>query len=138
MIASIRLNDFKNFVNEKFGIGLFTAIVGENASGKSNVRNAFRFLHGVGRGYAFAEILGGKFGSGGENDWRWSDVRAEIRVKERYFDRLAGERGIANGLGGGRRVLGREAARRVDAIRQKCPEDFDDLAHRLQAVAQDQ
>ena len=135
MITSIRLNDFKNFVNEKLGIGSFTATVGANASGKSNARNAFRFLHGVGRGYAFAEILGGKFGSGGQNYWRWSEVRAEIRVKERYFDRLAGERGMAGGPDEGRRVLGREAARRVDAIRRKCPEGFDDSARCLQAVA---
>ena len=70
------------------------------------------------------------------NDWRWSDVRAEVHVKERYFDRLAEARGIADGPGGGRRVLGREAARRIDAIRRKCPEDFDDLARRLQALDQ--
>ena len=70
------------------------------------------------------------------NDWRWSDVRAEVHVKERYFDRLAGELGMADGPGGGRRVLGRKAARRIGAIRQKCPEDFDDLARRLQALDQ--
>lgn len=57
-------------------------------------------------------------------------------MKERYFDRLAGERGTADGPGGGRGALGREAARRIDAIRQKCPEDFDDLPRRLQALDQ--
>ena len=57
-------------------------------------------------------------------------------MKKRYFDRLAGARGTADGPGGGRGALGREAARRIDAIRQKCPEDFDDLPRRLQALDQ--
>ena len=64
--------------------------------------------------------------------WRWSDVRSEVSVKERYFDELARERGVADAPGGGRRPLGEEAARRIDAIRQKCPEDFDALARRLE------
>ena len=66
--------------------------------------------------------------------WSWADVRAEIHVKERYFDRLAGARGVADGPGGGRRILGVEASRRITAIRQKCSEDFDALAVRLEAV----
>ncbi len=65
-------------------------------------------------------------------DWRWSDVRAEVHVKERYFDVLARERDIADGPGGGRKTLGQEAARRIHAIRQKCREDFDCLARRLE------
>ncbi len=64
--------------------------------------------------------------------WRWSDVRAEVNVKERYFDRLAKERDVADAPGGGRRPLGEEAARRISAIRRKCPEDFDALARRLE------
>ena len=51
MITSIRLVNFKNFVDETLRVGPFTIIVGENASGKSNIRDAFRFLHGIGRGY---------------------------------------------------------------------------------------
>ena len=66
------------------------------------------------------------------HNWRWADVRAEIHVKENYFDVLAQQRGIANRLGGDRDTLGREAARRISAIRQKCPEDFDALAQRLE------
>ncbi len=66
--------------------------------------------------------------------WRWADVRAEIHVKERYFDRLAKERGLDDGPGGGRKTLGDEAAHRVPAIRQKCPEDFDALARRLEGL----
>ena len=67
-------------------------------------------------------------------DWRWADVRAEVQVKERYFEPLAAQRGLARGPGGGRRVLGREAARNIATIRRKCPEDFGHLAERLEAI----
>ena len=68
------------------------------------------------------------------DDWRWSDVRAEVQVKERYFDRVVQDRRVHRAPGGGRKPLGEEAARRVNAIRQKCPEDFDALARRLEAI----
>ncbi len=70
MITSLRLVDFKNFADEKLRVGPFTVIVGANASGKSNIRDAFRFLHGIGRGYTLAEILGGKWGPGGQVQWQ--------------------------------------------------------------------
>ena len=60
MITSIRLVNFKNFADETLRVGPFTVIVGANASGKSNIRDAFRFLHGIGRGYTLAEIVGGR------------------------------------------------------------------------------
>ena len=66
------------------------------------------------------------------SDWPWADVRAEVSVKERYFEPLAAERGVAGTLGGGRKRLGEEAARNIPAIRRKCPEDFDSLAQRLE------
>ena len=69
MITSLRLVDFKNFTNETLRLGPFTVIIGANASGKSNIRDAFRFLHGVGRGYTLAEIIGGKYGDGGQIEW---------------------------------------------------------------------
>ena len=69
-------------------------------------------------------------------NWRWADVRAEVDVKERYFEPLAARRGLASELGGGRKALGEEASRRVRAIRQKCPEDFDSLARRLETAVQ--
>ena len=68
------------------------------------------------------------------NAWRWVDVRAEVDVKERYFAELAAQRGLSNEPDGGRKVLGEEASRRIAAIRQKCPEDFDALAWRLEAT----
>ena len=69
MITSLRLVNFKNFADETLNVGPFTVIIGANASGKSNIRDAFRFLHGIGRGYTIAEILGGKYGPGGQREW---------------------------------------------------------------------
>lgn len=64
-------------------------------------------------------------------DWDWSTVRAEVQVKETYFKRIVTQRGLLDAPGGGRKPLAEEASRRIDAIRQKCPEDFDNLARRL-------
>ena len=88
MITSLRLINFKNFADETLKLGPFTVIVGANASGKSNIRDAFRFLHGVGRGYTLAEIMGGKMGAGGYVEWdgirgapneivRWGQMNAD-------------------------------------------------------------
>lgn len=66
-------------------------------------------------------------------EWRWADIRADISVKENYFEELARRRQLSDALGGGRQRLGIEAARSIQAIRQKCREDFDDLARRLEA-----
>ena len=55
--------NFKNFADETLKVGPFTVIVGANASGKSNIRDAFRFLHGIGRGYTLAQIIEGT------NEW---------------------------------------------------------------------
>ncbi|MBF0285547.1 MAG: ATP-binding protein [Magnetococcales bacterium] len=43
--------------------------MGANASGKSNLRDAFRFLHGIGRGYSLGEIIGEAYGNSGEKVW---------------------------------------------------------------------
>ena len=248
MFTSLRLVDFKNFRDETLHMGPLTVIVGANASGKSNLRDAFRFLHGIGRGYTLGEIIGGKYGAGQREwapirgaadeiirfgrsafmlqveapgihysitvarserhggmfrvtkevlgtyrgvlrwpstatytshpgygnpvhdqdddthlllrmektgtqrkygdrtrvlagvdlptDWSWADVRAKVQVKERYFDVLVGQRGLGDHPGGGRKPLAEEASRRLDAIRQKCPEDFDALARRIEAAVQ--
>ena len=65
-------------------------------------------------------------------EWRWSEVRAEVSVKERYFDVIARRRGLGDLPDGGRKALGEEASQRIPAIRQKCPEDFDKLAQRIE------
>ena len=67
--------------------------------------------------------------------WQWSDVRREVHVKEAYFDVLAQQRGVADEPGRGRRTLGEEASRNIGAIRQKCREDFDRLAARIELMA---
>ena len=69
MITSLRMINFKNFVDETLRLGPFTVVVGTNASGKSNIRDAFRFLHGIGRGYTLMEVVGGKWGVGGQREW---------------------------------------------------------------------
>ena len=66
------------------------------------------------------------------NEWRWADVRAERDVKERYFEPFAAQRGLSDSPGGGRKSLAEEAAHHIAAIRQKCHEDFDCLARRLE------
>ena len=63
MITHLRLIDFKGFADETLAVGPFTVLVGANASGKSNLRDAFRFFHGIGRGYTLADIIGGKRGT---------------------------------------------------------------------------
>lgn len=63
MITHLRLIDFKGFADETLFVGPFTVLAGANASGKSNLRDAFRFFHGIGRGYTLANIIGGKRGA---------------------------------------------------------------------------
>jgi predicted ATPase len=70
MLKSISLESFKSFREATLPLGPFTLLVGTNASGKSNLRDAFRFLHGIGRGYSLAEIIGEKWGEGGELQWK--------------------------------------------------------------------
>lgn len=70
MIQELRLEGFKNFRNAKLPLGNLSVIVGANASGKSNLRDAFRFLHGIARGYALSEIIGQKWIEGGAIQWQ--------------------------------------------------------------------
>ena len=70
MIKSIQLRQFKNFRDATLTLGPLTAIVGTNASGKSNLRDAFRFIHGMSRGYSLAEIIGEKYVEGGVLQWK--------------------------------------------------------------------
>jgi predicted ATPase len=70
MLKKIRLERFKNFKKAELTVGNLTILVGKNASGKSNIRDAFRFLHGISRGYSLAEIIGEKWIEGGVLQWR--------------------------------------------------------------------
>ena len=77
--------DFKNFAEETLHVGPFTLIVGANASGKSNIRDAFRFLQGIGRGYTLAEIVGGKYGAD------WKPIRGSASSISRFGARQPGQ-----------------------------------------------
>ncbi|HEX8822878.1 MAG TPA: AAA family ATPase [Archangium sp.] len=70
MLRYLKLEGFKNFQEALLPLGPFTVVVGTNASGKSNLRDAFRVLHGISRGYTIAETLGEKWVEGGVLQWR--------------------------------------------------------------------
>lgn len=70
MIRRLKLQQFKNFKDAELVLGPLTILIGTNASGKSNLRDAFRFLHGIARGYTLPEIIGEKYGEGGVLQWR--------------------------------------------------------------------
>jgi len=69
MFKKLTLKNFKNFKNAELTLGPFTVLVGANATGKSNIREAFRFLHGIGRGYNIPEIIGENWDSSGQKIW---------------------------------------------------------------------
>lgn len=87
MIQTLTLKNFKSFSEPKvhegpwegasISLGGLSLIVGTNASGKSNIRDGLRFIHGISRGYSFAEILGAKYGEGGERQWK--GIRGGVR-----------------------------------------------------------
>lgn len=70
MLKKLRLERFNNFKEAELILGSLTLLVGTNASGKSNIRDAFRFLHGISRNYNLAEIFGEKWIEGGVLQWR--------------------------------------------------------------------
>ncbi len=82
MFTKLRLQNFKSFGDTSFALDPFTLLIGSNASGKSNVRDALRILHGVGRGYSVAEILGEKWAEGGVRVW--TGVRGGAGQAVRY------------------------------------------------------
>lgn len=76
MITRLHLERFESFDNATLQLGPFTLLVGANASGKSNLRDAFRFLHGIARGYTLAEIIGEKRSEG---ERVWGSIRGGTR-----------------------------------------------------------
>ncbi|MCK4258551.1 MAG: AAA family ATPase [Halanaerobiales bacterium] len=69
MITRLKIKNFKSFLDAELKLGPLTVLIGTNASGKSNLRDALRFLHGVGRGYSLPEIVGEKWGEAGYLEW---------------------------------------------------------------------
>ncbi len=70
MFRQLDLINFKNFREVSLKLGGLTVLVGTNAAGKSNLRDAFRFVHGMSRGYSLAEIIGEKWVEGGSLQWK--------------------------------------------------------------------
>jgi len=69
MLKKLKLTNFKSFREATVDFGILTVLVGTNASGKSNLKDALRFLHGTGLSYPFSEILGGKPGLSSVLEW---------------------------------------------------------------------
>jgi predicted ATPase len=93
MIQELTLKNFKSFgqvplpaktgtieqgsSGEKIKFGALSLLIGTNASGKSNIRDALRFIHGISRGYTLAEVIGEKYGEGGQLQWK--GIRGGVR-----------------------------------------------------------
>ena len=77
----------------ELGFGPITTVIGANATGKSNLRDALKFLHAAGRGMTLPEIFGGKSGVG------WPGIRGgapgTVRDGQGYFNlQLSTGRGL--------------------------------------------
>lgn len=69
MFTTLSLTNFKSFPKAELHFGPITTVIGANATGKSNLRDALKFLHAVGRGLTLPEIFGGKSNVG------WPGIR---------------------------------------------------------------
>ena len=81
MLESLRLIDFKSFVDETIPFSPVTFLVGANAAGKSNVLDALRFLHGLSYNLRLAEVLDGEEGRAPD---AWMGIRGGARETARY------------------------------------------------------
>ena len=77
IIKKLRLERFKSFKDAEIELGPFTVLLGVNASGKSNIRDAFRFLHGILQGYELADVFGEQRIAG---RLQWSGIRGGTRI----------------------------------------------------------
>lgn len=69
MTRRLRRITFKNFRQNTLHLGSFTSLIGANASGKSSLRDAFRFLIELVANTP-VEIIGEKYGKGVVLQWR--------------------------------------------------------------------
>lgn len=72
MFTTLSLTNFKSFPKAELQFGPITTVIGANATGKSNLRDALKFLHAVGRGLTLPEIFGGKSNVG------WPGIRGGV------------------------------------------------------------
>jgi len=86
MLTQIILKDFKSFANQRVRLAPLTLLVGPNASGKSNLLDAVRFLQGAGLDLPIADILRGRT-EGGREVWPGlrGGAREIARSPEREF-----------------------------------------------------
>ncbi len=70
MLSLLRLTNFKSFQDVTVPFGPFTVLLGPNAAGKSNVRDALRVLLGIARGLSLMEVLGGKWTESAGLTWK--------------------------------------------------------------------
>ena len=75
MLSQLTLKNFKGFADCELSFSALTFLVGANASGKSNLFDAVRFLQGVGLGLSFSEIFGGRWEAGHEI---WAPLRGGV------------------------------------------------------------
>jgi predicted ATPase len=60
MLVSLALSRWKGFYEVSAPLGACTVVMGENATGKSNLGDALRFLHALGRGLTLGAALDGE------------------------------------------------------------------------------
>lgn len=72
MLQELHLQRFKSFRDQRIQLAPLTICVGANASGKSNLFDAIRFLQGVGQGLMIRDIFQGVWRGGREV---WSGLR---------------------------------------------------------------
>jgi predicted ATPase len=69
MVYQIEIKRFKSIEKAKLQLGKLNIFIGTNASGKSNLFEAFKFLQGIGFGFTIDEILNGKAKSSSSIEW---------------------------------------------------------------------
>jgi hypothetical protein len=81
-------------------------------------------------------ILAGhdKFEEWRKNQYSWQDIRAEPNPKELYYQPFAKFCSVWDHLGGGRKLLGEEAAKNYERIRRLCQEDVLNLENRIKTT----
>ena len=68
-VDGLGIRHFKGIRSASFELGGLTVFVGTHGAGKTSLRDVFRFLHAVGRGYTLSEIAGERWGEGGTLEW---------------------------------------------------------------------
>lgn len=81
MLKSLRLIDFKSFADQAVDFAPLTLLVGANASGKSNLLDALRFLRGTNYDLTLAEVVGGEERSGPDV---WPGIRGRAPETARF------------------------------------------------------